>query len=267
VFILNLSLLTIFGFISGSIDAVIGGGNLIIIALLTLIGFSPLKAIVTTQVIALIQCLTATFLYSKTKLINWKQAIFFATFAAIGSVIGATLLFQTTPELLNYIAGSLMVLMLIIMPQFDKNDGPQILGLLSNFYNRLLNKRPVVTNNPKTKIVLGIVSLFLGIYGGFYGAGRGLIMVLVFYLLGDAKLQNTTANIKPADAVMSIIPIFFFLKIKNVIGFELLIPLTTSSIAGSLAGVKFGPQVKTKYLRIILYGITLISAVKLLYFS
>ncbi len=266
-FFLNLFLLTIFGFISGFINTVLSGGNLIIFALLTLIGISPLKAIVTTQVIALIQSITTIFSLSKTKLINWHQAIFFALFAGLGSVIGAILLLEITPQSLNHIAGILMVFLLILMPRFSKDNNSKILGILGNFYNQLIKKRPVIAGERKTKIILAIVSFFLGIYGGFYGAGRGLIMILAFSLLGKAKLQNTSINIKPADAAMSIVPILFFLKIKNVIGLELLIPLTTSSIAGGIAGTEIGLEIKTKYLQIILYSITLISAVKLLFFS
>ncbi len=265
-FVLKSVCLSLVGFLSGSIDAVIGGGNLITIALLTLIGLSPLKAIASMQIITLFQSLSSTALYAQKKLINWKQASFFALFGGMGSFIGANLLLKVNQDLLEFLAGSLMSVTLILMPQFQKKDGAKILGLLKNFYKRLLKRRPVVTHKPKTKIILAVITFGLGIYGGFYGAGRGLLILIIFYLIGESDIKTTVANTKPADTLISLVFLFVFFKFKNLLSLELLIPLSTSSIAGSFAGVEIADRIGVKYLRIALYGITIISAAKLLYF-
>ncbi len=265
-FVLKSILLSIVGFFSGSIDAVIGGGNLITIALLTLIGLSPLKAIATMQIITLFQNITATFSYTQKKLIDWKQASFLAVFGGLGSFLGSKLLFQIDESILAPLAGLLMIIILIIIPQFQQEDHYQILGPLKGLYKKLFRKRPVITHSQKTKFILAGFSFLIGIYGGFYGAGRGLIMVLVFYILGEAEFLTTVANTKPTDILISLVFILVFPKMENILNLELLVPLITSSVAGSMAGVEIGEKISAKYLQITLYGITIISAIKLIFF-
>ncbi len=92
------------------------------------------------------------------------------------------------------------------------------------------------------------------------------MIILIFYIIGEADFKTTVANTKPADTLISLVFLFVFFKFKNLLRLELLIPLTTSSVAGSFAGVEIADKIGVKYLRIALYGITIVSAIKLLYF-
>jgi hypothetical protein len=255
------------GFFVGGMDTVIGAGNLITIAVLTLIGLPPIKAVATMQLVTFFQLTSATILFARKKLINWRQALYFAFLGGIGSFIGANLLLSINESIVSTIAGSIMLTLLIVIPFFEVREEPEIIGIFKNLYNRLFDKRPIITHKFASKLALGSIAFVLGIYGGFYGAGRGLMMLLLFYLIGDAKLITTSANIKPMDTLLSLISAAVFLQIENIINWEIALPLTASSIAGSFFGVNLAQKIGMKKLRFFLYAITVISAIKLIFFT
>jgi len=264
--LIRILFILIIGFLAGGMDTVIGAGNLIIIAILTLIGLPPIKAVATMQLVTFFQLTSATILFAKKKLINWHQALYFAFLGGIGSFIGANLLLSINENIVSTIAGSIMLVLLIIIPFFEVREEPEIVGIFKKLYYRLFNRRPIITHKLASKFALGLIALVLGIYGGFYGAGRGLIMLLLFYLVGEANLITTSANIKPMDALLSFISATVFLQVENIINWKIALPLTVSSIAGSFFGVNLAQRIGLKKLRFFLYAITVISAIKLIFF-
>ncbi len=265
--LIKVLLIIIVGFFVGGMDAVIGAGSMVTIALLTLFGLPPIKAVATMQLISFFQITSATILFARKKLIDWPQALYFAFLGGIGSFLGANLLLSIDESVVSTIAGIIMALLLITIPLFEVKEDPEIIGFLKNLYGRLFEKRPIIAHKFTSKFALGLIAFVLGIYGGFYGAGRGLILLLLFYLIGDANLITTSANIKPMDAVLSLLSALVFLQIENAINWQIAIPLTISSIAGSFFGVSFAQKTGLKKLRLFLYAVTLISAVKLIFFT
>lgn len=245
--ILTLLLVLLAGIAAGFFDSTLGAGGLISIPSLVFLGLPPQVAIATDRFGTLGQTLPAFLKFWKAKKIVWRYVPVLAIISLLGSFIGANILLNIDPKILQKVVG---VLLLILLP------------LLFLKQNKGIQRAKM----SKSKIAFGLSIYFLiMVFGGFFGQGTGpLIFYTLTYFLGFTMLEVLGTGIIPwfVLSVSSLI-IFAFNGIvdyKN--GIILLLGMAIGGYIGAHVALKKG-ELWVKQLFILFVAI---SAVKLLFF-
>ncbi|MFH1448364.1 MAG: sulfite exporter TauE/SafE family protein [Candidatus Micrarchaeota archaeon] len=223
--IITVLLVLFIGVTTGFFDSVIGAGGLISVPSLIFLGLPPQIAIATDRFGTLGQTFTALVKFWKAKKIVWKYVPILATISLFGSLIGANILLNIDPKILENIVG---ILILILLPII--------------FLKRDIGVRQVKKSKPKMVIGL-LIYFFIMIYGGFFGQGTGpLIFYALTFFLGLTMIEVLATGIIPWFVLsMSSVAIFALNGIIDYeIGFILLISMAVGGYIGAHVALKKG---------------------------
>jgi len=168
------------GVVTGMINAVAGGGTFLSFGTLTLIGIPPVVANATSSITQFPGYVTSTLAYWNDFKTFWRGALWLALASIIGSLAGAWLLLQ-----LDNPSFRAMVPWLLIAATLLFAAGPY------------LKPKPRPGKDASVGGVFGFVlQLVTSIYGGFFGAGMGVMMLATLGLsqTGDYHRLNALKN-------------------------------------------------------------------------
>ena len=158
--LLDAAILFLAGFLSGAINAVAGGGTFIAFGALTFVGVPPIVANATSSIAQFPGYVTSTLAYARELRVMWRSVVPFIVVSAIGGLVGAFILLSLdNPQF------RAMVPWLLIGATALFAAGPAI--------TRSLKRRRFQAPPP----VAWAIQLVVAIYGGFFGAGQGIMML------------------------------------------------------------------------------------------
>ena len=159
------------GLVAGIVNAMAGGGSLLTVALLNVfVGLPGLVANGTNRVGVLVQNASSVASYRKEGVRGFGRAVPVIVPVIAGSLLGSLLVSSVTDETFERIFGILMVPLLFLSLRSPKNVGSQI------------NWHPLPT---------AVVFFGIGLYGGAFQAGVGLLIVVA---LSRSGLDLVNAN-------------------------------------------------------------------------
>ncbi len=234
-------------------------------SLFTLLGYGPLTTIVTMRLATLVEEFSAMVNFARKKLINWKQVLKISAVAFVGSFIGANIVLQIDKQLLSYIVGVIMLLLLTVLPE-PKKKGFGI-RIMDQIYTKIFCKDDhCVVKKDKHLIWVYLISFILGIYGGFYGAAVGTMFVSLFLLIGTADPVESSAASKVISFFLSLSASIVFINTKY-INLNIFVPITIGAVVGTFIGVELVEHINRRVSIWLLYIVITASAVKLIFFS
>jgi uncharacterized membrane protein YfcA len=233
------------GFIANFIGAMIGGGGLISIPALIFLGLPPQIAIATDRLSSIGQS-TSIFKYHNSKKINYKIIIPLSIITIIGTLIGASLLFNFDKSLLIKIIGIVIILILPIV---------------------LINKSGL--DNKKTniaqKIIGYILFFFVVIYGSFIGAGTGILATFVFIFFFGLTYLESNGNFSIIWLIISVISSIIF-AFQGIIKYDYAIILLIGSLIGGYTGAHIAVKKGDNFIKLLFIILVVISSLKLIFF-
>ena len=159
------------GLVAGIVNAMAGGGSLLTVALLNVfVGLPGFVANGTNRVGVLVQNASSVASYRKEGVRGFGRAVPVIVPVIAGSLLGSLLVSSVTDETFERIFGILMVPLLFLSLRSPKNVGSQI------------NWHPLTT---------AVVFFGIGLYGGAFQAGVGLLIVVA---LSRSGLDLVNAN-------------------------------------------------------------------------
>jgi uncharacterized membrane protein YfcA len=174
----TIALLFIAAFLAGAINAIAGGGTFLTFGVLTLVGLPAVVANATSSIIQFPGYITSTLAYLKEFGPLWKSALALAVVSAIGALLGALFLIS-----LSNPAFRAMVPWLLLAATLVFAAGPWL--------------KPKNTGARHAATPLGlVVQTLTAFYGGFFGAGMGIMMLASLGLAtgGDYHRLNALKN-------------------------------------------------------------------------
>lgn len=237
-----------FMFIAGYVDAIAGGGGLITIPAYLLAGVPIHQAIATNNLGSGLGMSATVWRFAILGYFKGTLCTIAVIFGLIGTVCGAYLSLLTPDRLLLYIL--LFILPFVGIYVFKNKD-------LTKNDDHPLPKR-------KTYILLGITSLVIGAYNGFYGPGSGTFLLLLFTGLVHLPLMQAAGAAKIANYSMNIGAIIVFLINGKVL---ILLGLIAGvfSFLGNYFGSKYFAQKGSKAARPIILVVVCLFMVKLVH--
>jgi uncharacterized protein len=217
----------------------IGGGIIMVPALITIMGFSIVQANGTSLAALMLPVgIFAVVTYYKNNLINIKVASFFAGGLLIGVYFGAKIALSINVVLLKQLYG--FFLLWVCWRFFDFNV-IKIQRRIERKINRFEKKSPIV--------VLMIFGITAGVLSGLFGVGGGLIMVPVMITFMNFEPKKAIGTSLAALLLPVALPgvIAYYNASQLNIKFALFMAL--GLVIGSIIGAKINVALPTKIIK------------------
>ena len=240
----NILLLALSGFLAGMVNAIAGGGTFLTFGALTLVGIPPISANATSSITQFPGYVTSTLAYWHDIKKMWRSAALLGVMSALGSGVGALILLA-----LSNPSFRAMVPWLLLAATALFAAGPW-----------LKPKGHAMAEQDEKASALALVLQFLtSIYGGFFGAGMGVMMLATLGLTqrGDYHRLNALKNM--FAAVIAAVAIVVFVGGGVVAWGEALVMIPAVALGG-YAGVWTARRVPQVAVRLVVVAIGLLLA-------
>lgn len=186
--VLLLAIAFVAAFMAGAINSVAGGGTLITYSTLNLLLDLPSKAANATNTMALWPAsLAGTLGFRKTRPPSPKIVASFVITSAFGGATGAALLRQTSESQFKIIVPWLILMAALLF---------LLQGTIAKKLGIGESKEGDPQRSNSTWALVLVFQFFVGVYGGYFGAGIGIIMLaaLSYMRVGDIYHMSFLKN-------------------------------------------------------------------------
>ena len=232
---------------AGLINALAGGGSLITFPTLMAVGIPPVMANVTNTVALCPGYLGATLAQKKDLHGQQKRIRLLLPSAVIGGIIGGILLLNSSDKVFERLIPFLILLAAALLAFQDT--------LRSWLQRRQGDKKG---NIPEIWAVLPIA--LASIYGGYFGAGLGVIELAILGLFLKDNLTRLNALKQLLSLVVNVAASWFFL-FSNQVYWSAAIVVAIGSLIGGLLGGKLARIISPSYLRQTVVILSIIIAI------
>lgn len=230
---LELMLYSAAGFLAGAVNAVAGGGSLIAFLALLGVGTPSLTAKMTTTV-AVLPGNLASVAGGYRDLPARREAVRILPAALFGGVAGSLLLLSTSPRTFDRIVPFLVLSASAIFGLQDR-----LTGWVARAAGRRHGRHPAALY---AYVAVG------GLYGGYVGAGFGIMLVAGLAFLQRAPLSRTVAAKNLLSAVISLVSVVLFVLFGDV-DWRAVAFLFPATVLGGYGGARIVGKLPNRLLR------------------
>ena len=228
--------------IASAIDAIAGGGGLLVVPTMLLLGMNPLVTLGTNKLQSCFGTATSSFNYYKNGLLKEKNIYFLISLSFIGSLIGTLLVSQLSNELLANLIPILLISAAIFL---------------------ILNKGNKLNISKSLMIAFTPLILIIGFYDGFFGPGTGTFFVLTFLIIKERNLMEATAATKVLNFTSNFASYIVF-QTKGFVIIELALIMAIAQIIGAYVGSKLAIKNGEKFVRPVIVLISILLSIRIL---
>lgn len=243
------ALVFVAGIGAGTINTVVGSGTLLTFPVLLGIGLSPVSANVSNTLGLAPGSAVGAWGYRRELSGQRERALRLGSASLLGAVAGALLLLSLPAGAFKAIVPVLIVLALVLVIA-----GPKITGLLASTRHR---------PRAEVGITLWLVVFVTGVYGGYFGAAQGVLLMGLFglFLAESLQRQNALKNVLAGivNAVAAVV--FLFTGDMNWAAAGL---IAAGSMIGGVLGARVGRRLPPQVLRAVIVVVGVAAIVKLL---
>jgi uncharacterized membrane protein YfcA len=222
------------GFVAGGINTVVGSGTLVTFPVLLALGYPPVVANVSNSLGLVPGSVSGAVGYRRELAGQMSRLVRFGIVTVVGAVAGALLLLALPADTFEAVVPALIVVALVLV-------------LLQPVIARKLAERSP-DRHPHGGIPLLVGVFVTAIYGGYFGAAQGVILVALMGILMDEPLQrlNAVKNVFVATANLVSGVVFVFVADVDWLVVAL---LAGGSILGGVVGARIGRRLRPFWLR------------------
>ena len=231
----DLVLLAGAGFVSGALNAVAGGGTFFTFAALLAIGLPPIMANASSAFALTIGSAASAAAYRREIATLWRGALRLALASAAGALVGALILIA-----LDDVTFRAMIPWLLLVATVIFALGPRIA--------RAVGTEGADPPARGRKIAGAVIQFLTAIYGGFFGAGMGFLMLASLGLTEGTDYHRINAIKQILAVVIQAVAIVVFIG-GGVIAWGPALVIMVAAIAGGYLGVGLARKAPTQVMR------------------
>ncbi len=240
--------------LAGAMNAVAGGGTVLTFPALLLYGIPAIQANATSTLALLIGITGSVFGYRNQIRTVAPLATRFGIVSIIGGLLGALLLTCTREKTFATLVPFLLLF-------------ATILFLANNAFRRLVRIEPLAKSSDllhSRGIALAYVfQFFVALYGGYFGAGIGILMLASLGILGMHDIHEMNALKTVLGALVNLVAAIYFIFAGLIVWPEAAV-MTVGATVGYFAASHYAQRIPQNAVRIIAAAIGLgISALLL----
>ena len=245
-----LTIIAVAAFIAGVINSMAGGGTLVSFPTMVWMGRPAIMANATNAVALWPGSLSAMFGY-RDDMRRMRRWLYLLTIPSVaGGALGAVLLLHTSEKTFSRLVPFLIL-------------GATLLLAAQELISRKLNLVAKAHEKPTAGWVVFVFTfqLLVGLYGGYFGAGMGILMLAALGLIGltDLHEMNGLKNLL-AVCINGVAAIYF--AISGAVLWVDAIVMALAAIAGGFAGAKLAKRLGRRFVRgaVVFIGLTMTVA-------
>ena len=232
---------------AGFVDAIVGGGGLILVPALfsTFPAALPATLLGTNKSASVWGTGFATWQFSRRVQIRWAAMLPAAFCGLLGSFVGAWAVTQVAP---TYLRKALpFVLLAILLYTLAKKDLGQ-------------HHQPRWSGRHET-LVACVIGVLIGLYDGFFGPGTGSFLVFLFVRVLGYDFLNASAGAKLINVFTNLAAIALFAS-KGHVWWQLGLIMAAANVAGSFMGSRLALKHGAGFVRWAFIGVVTLLIVK-----
>jgi uncharacterized membrane protein YfcA len=246
------------GVAAGAINSLVGSGTLITFPTLVALGFPPVTATMSNAIGLVAGGLSGTWGYRAELKGQWSRLRWQIPASIIGAGIGAFLLLHLPEKVFTQIVPVLLVLALLLVLA-----GPRIQAYARRRAEAMGRSAHHVSPARMAALVLG--TFLVGIYGGYFTAAQGILLIGVMGALlpEDVQRMNAAKNLL-ALLVNIVAAVSYTLVAFDRISWPVAGLIAVGSLVGGWLGSRYGRRLSPAALRAVIVVVGLIGLYRLL---
>ena len=245
----DIALLAVAGLAAGAVNAVAGGGSLISFPALLAVGFPSVTANVTNTV-ALFPGYLGSVLGGRQELVGQAPRVrSLAVVSVVGAVGGAVLLLTTPGDVFRRVVPFLILLacaLLLAQPRLAQ-------AVQSRGSER----------TAEHGVVLQVTVLLAAVYGAYFGAGLGVLLLGLLGVFLVERLQRVNALKNVLSLVINTVALLAF-GLFGPVAWDAVLVVAIASLIGGYLGARVARRIPAKVLRALVVAYGVVVAVALL---
>jgi len=223
------------GFAAGGVNAIVGSGSLITFPVLLAVGYPSVVANVSNTVGLVPGGISGVIGYRRELEGQWRRALILACGTSAGAIIGGVFLLTLPTAVFDAVVPILILLAVVLMA---------------------IKRTPNVHTQQEHTARGTAASFATGIYGGYFGAAQGIILMSLLRLCFSEHLQVLNAIKNVLAGIANLVAGVLFMFFAHVAwGAAALIAV--GSTVGAQVGARYGRRLPEEILRrvVIVYGL------------
>src|SRR5438067_4995284 len=243
-------IIMIAGIWAGTINAVVGSGTLVTFPVLVALGYPPVTATTSNAIGLAPGTVSGAYGYRHELKGYWPQVVRFSVASFLGAIGGPILLLSLPKDAFETIVPVLVGLAVILVI-----IQPKVSGWVAK-------RREANGVEHKPGPLLMFFIFLIGIYGGYFTAAQGVMLMAVLGMLLSEPLQKLNGVKNVLAAVVNIIAGLIYAFVAP-ISWPVVAILALGSTVGGLVGAKIGRKLPPAVLRGVIVVIGLAAVVQL----
>ncbi|WP_068397338.1 sulfite exporter TauE/SafE family protein [Kribbia dieselivorans] len=250
-------LIILAGIWAGTINTIVGSGSLVTFPTLLFLGIPPVTANVSNSIGMLGGGLTGSWGYRRELAGTWKRLLTrLVPWSFAGAVIGALLLLMLPEEAFSVIVPVLILLGIALV----------IFGPRLNRWARGRHSDDQAHEPMWHRVALAGGLTLAGIYGGYFGAAQGVILMGLLSVLSSEPLQrlNGWKNILALTANLVSSVVFLIVAPQHIM-WDVVLYLVIGTLIGGFIGAGVGRRLPDPILRAVIVVVGLLGIARLVF--
>ncbi|WP_120313859.1 sulfite exporter TauE/SafE family protein [Mycobacterium alsense] len=245
------------GFAAGAINALVGSGTLITFPTLVALGYPPVTSTMSNAVGLVAGSVSGTWGY-RAELAGQGNRLRWQVPASLsGAVLGAFLLLHLPATVFAGVVPVLLVLALVLVVL-----GPRLQAWASK--RAELAGRSAEHVPPARMVALVLGTFAVGVYGGYFTAAQGILLVGVMGALLPESVQRMNAAKNLLALLVNIVAaVSYSLVAFDRISWPVAGLIAAGSLAGGVVGARYGRRLSPAALRTTIVAVGLIGLYRL----
>lgn len=230
---------------AGTVDAIAGGGGLLMLPALLAAGLPPHLALGTNKGGGVFGAAASLWRYSRAGLVDGPRARAGFPLAFCGSLLGAAVALRLSPAVLRPVVLVLLVAVAILLAL------------------RPSQLQPRAARPPRHDLILaGVVAFVLGGYDGFFGPGTGTFLIVAFVMLFGLTMARASADAKAVNFASNLAAALLF-SLRGAVLWRAAIPMAAGQLCGGFLGAHLAVRGGDRLVRATVLVVVLALVLKL----
>jgi uncharacterized membrane protein YfcA len=242
---LQLALLLAAALVAGVVDAIAGGGGLIVVPALLAVGLPPQLALGTNKGQGVFGTCAALVRFARSGMIDVGRARATFPLGLAGAPLGASLVLLLPSAVLRPVVLVLLVLVAVALAVRPATP-------------------PVRAARPRGHdlAIAGAIAVVLGAYDGFFGPGTGTFLIFAFVFFFDLPMARASADAKVVNFASSLAALATF-AMHGAVLWRVALPMAMANFAGGTLGAHLAVRGGDARVRQIVLAVVVVLVVKL----
>lgn len=242
------------GIAAGTINTVVGSGTLVTFPTLLAFGVPPVSANVSNNIGLVFGSVTGTWGYRRELEGQGRTLVRLAPMSSAGSIAGALLLLRLPESAFDAIVPVLIGTALVLVLAQSR-----ISACLAARRARA-GRAPTAAAGP----VAAVGVLLAGVYGGYFGAAQGVLLVGLLGSVLEESLQRVNAVKNFLSAIVNGVAAVAFVVVRpGAVNWPVVGLIAAGSVLGGLLGARVGRRLPPTGCRVVVIVVGLVTIARL----